>query len=62
MLKLYTTEAKNELFHPFPGTYKQADAPQSSVKLQKEAKMPWKQLATIALTVVTAVLEEQNKK
>ena len=24
--------------------------------------MPWKQLATIALTVVTAVLEEQNKK
>ncbi len=24
--------------------------------------MPWKHLATIALTVVTAVLEEQNKK
>jgi hypothetical protein len=28
----------------------------------KEAKMPWKQIATIALTVVTAVLEEQTKK
>ena len=28
----------------------------------QEALMPWKQLATIALTVVAAVHEEQTKK